>query len=423
MKYTPKQKNYNMKYVILIVIAVFIVGYFGVRAVVSKKVDSRYAVCNLTHEETQEKLNTKVKDNKIYEISDYLFYGESLNLFKDTYDVEKNDDLSGKSIVLRDVCTKEEYAFMMSPYVDRKILLGQLEEGFYEVFVIDDLIEKRLVSSIVINDTLTTINRNGKHNEIRVYADKEYFNDRDIKLDRNYVFLQVKETEIEEDEYDIVIDPAALDFDFTYTVNKGAKDNGIEEYKATYEAATLLKENLEEKGLKVLLTRDADEEVNSYGEDGRLERAYRANAKYYIRLTFTSSPYNESGMSVLSSVYASDMLANQIVYQLKRNTGVNFYNEGIESAMVLKGKDGRQVYDLDLWIREAGGKATQASMYSDNAYEGTANFAKDNEHGIHAITLNLGYVNSIADVNYYNANKAEYMKVIADALFAYLHIE
>lgn len=349
MIYTPKQKKYNMKIVIAIVIAIFVLGYFGVKAISNKKVDSRYNVCGLTHEETQTRLNKKT--DKTYEISDYLFYGESLNLFKDTYDVEKNDDLSGKSIVLKNVCTKEEYTLMISPYIDRKIVLGQLEEGFYEVYVIDDLVEKRIVSNTVMNDSINTINR-GKRNEVRLFADKEYFKERDIKLDENYVFLQVKETEIKEDEYDVVIDPAMLDYDFTFTVNKGAKGNGIVEYKTTYEAATILKEKLEAKGLKVLLARDENEEVNSYGEDGRLERAYRAKAKYYIRLTFTKSPYEEEGMSVLGSTYASDMLANQIVYQLERNTSVQFDNDGIASSMVLKGKDGRQVYDLDLWIRE-----------------------------------------------------------------------
>ena len=97
-------------------------------------------------------------------------------------------------------------------------------------------------------------------------------------------------------------------------------------------------------------------------------------------------------------------------------------NKGVYKCILLEGMDNREVYDSDLWIRESGGKATQAGKYSENAKEGTSFFAMDNVHGMHALNINLGYVSSVVDANHWKTHKDVYMKELANAIISYINV-
>ena len=429
MPYEPRKRSkISLKILIPALLAVFVLVYFAFSNLNKEEIEM-YQIGNLTHEQTKEVLEKQAQN--IYTISDYFFYGESLNLLHDTYNPEANDAIYGRSVILKDLTSENEYSFVIGTSVDSAININNLAEGFYEIYIVEDLIEKKAVLDEEVNVSIKTTLHESHRHEITLLASQEYFKERNISTKENYIYLQVKETSLAKDEYDIALDPSALDRDFNiWATNYGSEDNGLLEYEESYKAAELLKSALEEKGYKVLIVRGKEEELNSYGEDGRLQRAYNAKCKYYLRLSFAEDTYNYGyhGFDIAYSAQSSNMFANQIIYYMKRNSDMTISsiysigdNKGVYSCLVLEGMDGRSVYDSNLWIRESGGKATLAGMYSENAQEGTAFFAKDNIYGMNALDINLGYITSKEDTNFWKNNKEEYMQDFAEAISTYLN--
>lgn len=431
MKYAPREKRkLNMKIIIPILIVAMVLVSFGVSQMIQNKEEvNKFAICDFTHEETKEQFEKKHKNT--YTINDYFFYGESLNLYHDAYNVETSDDLAGKSVILKDVCSDKEYSFVIRNAIDTQMILNNITEGYYEVYIVEDLIEKRAVFTSNVNDNITTIKRNGTRLKVGPFADVEYLKQREMDVDaeHNYLYIIAEKTKASDDLYDIAIDPGAYDYDFTYTVNEGSEGNGLKEYQETYKAATLLKQRLEDAGLKTIIVRGENEDVNSYGENGRLHRAYNAQAKYYIKLSFYESDNDYDGMEINYSGHSNGVFSKQITYYLSRNSAVklsSIYNTsdpGNVVSTLIKGIDNRIVYDSDLVIREAGGKATQAGMYSENAQAGTAFFAKDNVYGMNAIRINLGYLTNKNDVAYWQNHREEYIDALAGGIVSYLNLE
>lgn len=433
MTYIPKRKNLKLNYKIAIplLVLVVLVGYFFVNSFAQKQQEKNelYTVCGFNNEKSKSVLDKTYKET--YEISDYLFYGESLALFKDPYMGMDGDALSGKTLKLKDVCSNQTYAFVLDSKVDRKVMLGNIKPGFYEMYVVEDLKEKRVYATTAMNDSINTVTRDGKNTNVEFMATQDILSDYGVQLAHPYAYLKVSETTIAENQYDIVIDPAGNDSSFSY--GSDASGNGLEEAKEAYEAAVLLKEKLEAKGLKVLLLRDAEQSINTYGADGRLAKAYEVGAKYYIRLAFLEdSSTSLSGFTIFHSEHTTKMLASQIGYDLGKQTalqgstiymGVND-DPGVISAGVVESElDGRAVYDNDLWVREVGGKATQAGMYSQNTIEGTASFAKDNLHGLNGLNIYLGYLSNAEDASYWQGHKDLITDVITNGITTYLNIE
>lgn len=425
MAYEPRERKIKPIWIISAAI-VFLVLLVGIifRPTPKEEVQS-FSIGKLSHEESVNKLS-KHYDNT-YVMSDYLFFGESLNMLKDTYNVENTDEVSGKSLILKDLLSKEERAYVLGSTIDRQVLFNRLESGYYEIYVIENLVEKRVVFNEATQDTLKTIVRDGKRYQVSLIADKQYFQKQNVDMDANYAFLEVKETTLDKDEYDIVLDPAAYDYDFTYVLNKGHEGNGLVEYKETYRACLMLKEKLEEYGLKVLVARDENEEVDSYGKNGRLHRGYKAKAKYYFRVSFSEDAYDSSGFDITYSMHSSDYLASQIAFHLTRLSDVKicetYGKNGVIQSSALEGSlDHRFVYDADLWIRESGGKATQAGMYSKNAQEQTAFFAKDNLYGMQGFNMTLGYLSNKDDASYWKKHQEEYMDALAKAIAFSLNV-
>ncbi len=427
-RHEPRQ--YNKKFIKMVVFIVLLcVGLVSGYVYMNQEEDSinNYKLDNLTHEETKSKLEKEYTNT--FSVSDYLFYGECLNLFQEAYQLDALDEIVGKSLILKDITSNKEYSFVLGTSVDTQIVLSSLHEGMYEVFIIEDLVEKRVVYTTSVQDEIKTVTNENGNCLVSLIADEAYFEDKKINVSENYMFLQVEETTLEAHEYDIILDPAGNDHDFNiWTVNEGNTGNGLTEYIESYTAAVLLKEALEDKGLKVLITREQDEVMNSYGDGGRLHQAYQASAKYYFKLGFSSSELNYSGLDISYSAHTSGRLATQVLYELEKNSNIKLCSvyslntDGLIAPIVIEGIDGKIVYDQNLIIRESGGKATGASKFSENADVGTGFFAKDNPYGMQTLSINLGYLTSDEDVTYWVNNKEEYMGVISDALYSYIGI-
>ena len=439
MAYTPRKRRFKLNYKIILPFLVLLIfmAYFLVNFINSgnEKKQELFTVCNFDSRKTKTKLEKEHKE--VTKIEDYLFYGESLGVYQTAYTGETSDGFNAKTIKLKSICGDKEYLFSMDKAADRKILLGNLEPGFYEMYIVEDLKERRLYMGDAVDVSTTTVTRNGKNMKIQLIADTELLSDYNVTTTYAYAYLSVSETTLKEDEYDVVIDPAANDSGITvgFGNTNGNEANGLVEAIESYKAAELLKENLEAKGLKVLILREKDEIVPTYGEAGRLKRAYEVNAKYYFRLAFSLDETTPSlkGFNIFHSSHSTGMLASQIGYDLERNTGlrgdtIHMHStdntRGVISTGVNAGEiDNREVYDSDLYIRETGGKATQAGMYSENSQEGTAVFSKDNIHGINALNIYFCYFSNDSDATYWKNNKEVVIDSLTRSIAVYLGLE
>ncbi len=427
LKHEPKRRmNSKKMYIIFFAVLLSLGSAFTFFMMPPKEEPKVFTLGELDAEQTKQALEKEYKET--YEVNDYLFYGEYLNLYKNTYVLDSIDEIVGKSIILKEIGSEQEYSFVLGTKVDQQILLSYLKEGLYEIFIVEELIEKRVIMTSDVQASIKTVSQNKQVNEVELVVNSDMFANYEIQVPAHYAFLSISETTLEEEEYDIAIDPAGNDYDFTYLVNQGSEGHGLIEYIESYQAALLLKQQLEESGLKVLIVREQEEELNSYGEQGRLHQAYEASAKYYIRLGFSESEQNYSGFSVTHSVHASDRFASQILYELNQynitiDTAYSSQTDGLIAPIVIEGMDGRYVYDMNLIVRESGGQATAASYYSENAQLGTGSFAKDNIYGMYALDINLGYLSNSADVQNWNTNKDVYMTQLASAILSYISFD
>lgn len=436
MAYEPKHRKLKVRWKFagpfLILVALFM--YMLVNLVMEAVDDTppKFTICDFSEKKTESILSKKYKDP--YELSEYLFYGESLNLLKNPYNPEVNDEVVGKTIVLKNLCTGKDYPFAIEGSIDRHIALGEITPGYYEVYVIDNLKQRRITFNRELKDaSFTTIEREGKVNQVSLIVDKNILKDYDKKDLPNNLFIEVKQKNPKKTDVDVIIDPSAFNNDFGPTLDRGVQANGLEEYQESFKAATRLKEKLERYGLRVQLTRsNVDDIVNTYGENGRLARGYQSNARYYVHLGMNKSEYDSIlGMEIYHSAHSSPTFANALMYDLKKNTKItgnvsnaqDLNNAGVNRAFLIEGKDGRIVYDNDMFIRESGGKATMAAQFSENSESGNASFAKDNIHGMQSVSLYYSYFTNKQDAAFWKDNWESIVDETAKSIAKYLNVK
>ena len=417
MAYAPKQKRkIRWKLVIPLLLLIALILYAIITVLLPDTDDEQgYTICGLNEEKSAQLLN---KHNaQIYEIQDYTYYGESLGLYTDTYDTESNDELVGKTLQLHNLCNDKVATMTIDADVDLKISLSDLEPGFYEITVIDDLVEKQLVYKETLeSEPFTTIRRNKQVKHATLIANKDLLQDKGIHWKENYLYLQVESGKPDEDVVDVYLDPYGMNTDFQYVPDEGSSGHGLKEYKETYEAAQIIKKQLESYGLKVEISRaDVDETAApAYGEDGRFAQAYESGARYYISLRMNQSEMNLGGVEIWHSAHASSVLGRQIMYGLEKNLGmkastyVNPDGSGVGPSYVDK-----QYFDNNIYLRETGGRATFAAMYSELSREENASFKDAN--GMHALEIDFGYVTNSEDAAFWKAHKEEIAKQVADS--------
>ena len=417
MAYAPKQKRkIRWKLVIPLLLLIALILYAIITVLLPDTDDEQgYTICGLNEEKSAQLLNKQ--NAQIYEIQDYTYYGESLGLYTDTYDTESNDELVGKTLQLHNLCNDKVATMTIDADVDLKISLSDLEPGFYEITVIDDLVEKQLVYKETLeSEPFTTIRRNKQVKHATLIANKDLLQDKGIHWKENYLYLQVESGKPDEDVVDVYLDPYGMNTDFQYVPDEGSSGHGLKEYKETYEAAQIIKKQLESYGLKVEISRaDVDETAApAYGEDGRFAQAYESGARYYISLRMNQSEMNLGGVEIWHSAHASSVLGRQIMYGLEKNLGmkastyVNPDGTGVGPSYVDK-----QYFDNNIYLRETGGRATFAAMYSELSREENASFKDTN--GMHALEIDFGYVTNSEDAAFWKAHKEEIAKQVADS--------
>ncbi len=395
---------------------------FGIQHVLENRQQRQvntYGVCGLSNLQTHELLGqAQQEQTELLTLSDYLFYGETLNLYHEMYNKNTSDRFAGKMVILRNLCSGLDFVYMMEKQADGQIPLEDLDPGFYQVYIMEDLKEKKVVSQQKLNDVFYTVTRNGTNHKIELIADQNRFDDETDTtpfLDQNYLFLQVSEEAQPQDYVDIMIDPGGMNQDNGYT-DRGVHGNGLEAYLENYRLAEKLKEELEKLGLKVELTRQQDEVVNSYGEDGRLDRAYSAHARYYLDLEMKSAINMQlRGTDIVYSSFSSSRMASTVLKSLVENTSLIYAQDSTGSASGTSvGVDGT-LYDGQKMIRESGGRILGAATFSEASMENTA-FAAENRWGMQTLIIQTIFVSNPQDAAVWQSELDEIASAIAQGI-------
>jgi len=374
-------------------------------------------------------------EDLIASINELYIYGKHLNL-SGTLDIDA--EISKIELVLLDTNQVEynlnfeqnsEYIlFNASQLKNKGINLDELKHGQYIVYL-----------------KVTDINNNTKNYKLTnktPYDETEYFT---LRNEEKFNYILIKEDRYdtlnisvgssnEKNIYDIVIDAGHGGID------SGACYKGLCETDFTLTLSKKLKEKLESYGLKVKLTRDDTIPTNvrfeTYGKDGRIDRAMTSKAKYLFSFHLNSGLYTRTGTEIYTTNNIDYTLASSIVDNIVKNTNTNYSNNPIfkvangvytrtfqnyEINDVIKeaNTEGYEPYPITTdttyyyIIRETGGFMTGA--YTDGR-EDDYNMHYNTNVGIESYIMEIGYITNSNDTNDISNNMDSYINAIAEAI-------
>ena len=388
------------------------------------------------------------------ELELYTIYGNHLNLdgyvlkeympdivISDIDLILKEDD---GQILEYDLQYKEQedrYTFSLSDNINEGVDLNNISEGNYIAFIkVEEIQEENTIEKYFSLDNLSeyteneyyTLTKNNTNNKINIFF-SNYLKDNEYSL--NYMEITSIPCNLPEDVVDIVIDPGHGGYD------GGAVYEDYEEAEFTLEYSLALKEKLESTGFKVKLTREEDIYTESYGENGRavIPNSTKAKLVLSIHLNSTATLPVEGGVEIYvpnkANLDFAKSFANNIVNYANTKYSVNGQNrvengvyvwtyseQDIEDAREYAQYMGYEMYEnltiqtpYLFMIRETGGIMTKAYVDGRNTSIGNNPYYNSNITA-EAYLLELGFINSQADVNNLINNKEAYINAIADAI-------
>ncbi len=381
-----------------------------------------YKIGNLSGKKTLEVVNREDRQNPVL-VKDYNFYGESLNLYFDTYSqtIKNSETLNGKDVVLKDLLNDKNVIKFekMTAKIDNQIRLENIPDGFYALYLQEGDTTSRLYYNSVISydNIIYTVRRNGNSKKVELIGDKTLFDsdkNKDV-LDNNYLYLKVTTVNDEENkQYDIAISTApALVYEGVSL--EGVEENGIVEAQELYDIAQKIKTSLEQKGLKIIILKDEyNQDISFYGTGGVLNKAYNSKAKYMLHLDM-----DEYGnKSLLYSSYSSGLLAKAVFNDLFKDTTIYPSNEYLQQCALADDN----INDLQYEIREAGGVVLAAGTYSESSQKNFS-FAGNNKFGIDTIQIITTNINDDVDVAAWQQNKEKVAAAIVQGICDFLNLK
>ena len=416
VKRRRKLRKVKWKSVAVLVVACILVVYLftnliGMLFGNSKTDPNAFTACKLSNTKLQKKLGPKTYEGSMA-MQDFVFYGEGLTLYSEPYTLDSRNSFEGKTMTLVNVCTGDEIEISkVDSSLDGQIQLGELPVGLYEVYIKENLLMKRVFTpeKITGNNSIYTVTRNKSNNKVEVIADAALLNNKDSTenvLDKNYVFINVTKQPLPKDVYDVVINPGPITVDNKVDVKVGDLSAQAEMYRL----ANKIKEGLEKEGLKVLISRNETEILSTYGKEGTLVKGYQGQAKYFISLIMYNANSSTKGMTITHSSYTSDVLAKEIYNAVVDQTSLSGKNQSYD--VVSSTPIG--LYDTDVEIREAGGRALAAATYSDRSKD---NDFATNAHGMNAISIEVFNANNVVDIEIW---KTEFDKIATQVSYGFL---
>ena len=376
-------------------------------------------------------------------VTEYYTYGTVFHL-SGTFTDDNVDTLTGISLILQeadaepaaesDATTYElEYettlttvTFTISDAINEGVDLESISDGAY-VLLLQLTYSNKETEYLTLEDgtsesdiTYYTVTKDDTNQKISIGFSMDTGNE-----ELSYLSFVVAESELPENVYDIVID-----------AGHGGSDTGALSVDSQYNEADLvleyaldLKEELEDLGYKVAITRDgteSDEEDTAYtmyDSDGRVNVACATQAKMCICLHMNSN--SEAGMATSGlQIYCTnrgntefaELLADSIVanagtsysdmttYQVANGVYCRPYSSSdVTEANEAAASAGYDPYDLDTttdyyyMIRELGGIATGAYVDGRNTTHGANAYVNSNQ-GVECFLVELGFITDNVDI-------------------------
>lgn len=427
----------------LVVLVMAIIGIvFGIWFTIKKRVP------NISQKEVEEKIFSMIQ-TKTAEATSFYTYGRAFNLKGKITNINKDNFESVKLLITdgkqyEKECTlnyefdETTLSFVSNNEMNAGIILDDLELGEYYILLRLKLNNSNDPRYYSFSNSATgekinyyTITQDGKNKKAEIDFNKKTFKNNEYNL----LTINLEETELPTDVYDIVIDAGHGGTD------KGENAGNITEADVALEYAKLLKTSLEEKGYKVGLTRDDDNSgtytyTNMYDTDGRITEACRTKAKLMISFHINQGNNGLKGLEVYCPGNSDLSFAEEMANKIKEYSSIEFSNnnsfkesEGVYvrnfTKSVIKefentaNRKGYAPYDITTdtpylyTIREVGGIATGAYVDGRNtAYD--ANEYYDSNQGIECYQIELGYIKN--DLDIITNEKANYIRGITEAI-------
>lgn len=396
-------------------------------------------------------------EDEVIKIERYYIYGTHFNI---EAKLEKNENINEVKIIFISYngqkieydCKFEQNNNYIKIYTSDKINKGidleSINEGRYNVFF-----------KILYDDNQAkyySIQNNTQYNDLEYYTiTKEGTNNKiDIKfkdISRNnkkisYLNILCKKSKLPEKIYDISIDPGHGGSD------PGAVNGKYKEAEIAMEYGISLKMALEELGIKVILTRDGNEDTSEksrfnvysiYDKDGRVNIVGKSKVKYNLSIHLNSLDVNTiSGTEVYAppntDLTMAQLLADNIVKIAKTtystrevdkvSNGVyirNFTDTEINNSINNANNMGYTPYNITkdtpylYMIREIGGAITGAYVDGRNKKYGKNEYYNSNI-GVESYLIELGYINNKKDLDNMLKNKELYIEAIKNTVKEYI---
>ena len=383
-------------------------------------------------------------ENNEATITKYYIYGTHLNIEGNIKKINakfKNVDLilwnilTGKTKKYKINYNKNinNVNFNISDEINKGIYLENINEGNYKLFLRFTYEDKK-------EETYKyyPLNNTTDYKKTTYYTLSKNNNKIIISKDDSTMTINIKKN-TDKNIYDVVIDPGAGGID------KGAIGNNHKESDITLDFANKIKEKLEEKKIKVKLTRTKDslndnEYFDEYNDGGRAVIPHEVNAKYLFSLTASSSTNKGiRGFGISTAVGINYDFTANMVENITNKTGMktspstynridygiyshNFTEIEIKQNMAYYDKKGYKRYNVTTasnylyMIRETGGIITGAYVDDSNPEKVGVNKYYNSNIGIESYIINLGYLTNSEDISIITTKQNEYIEAISNSI-------
>lgn len=365
--------------------------------------------------------------NKLYIYGNHLNIYGSLNLNDMEYKnielvIYNNTDKPINCIFNKDEQNKN-ISFNISDLLNDGLYLDDIEKGTNSLLI---KVEYEKDGNIITN--YYPLKNETEYNNLTYYTLSKYNNKIIINSenDQNTLSLNVAEN-TEDIAYDIVLDPGHGGRD----PGASNRDNTVEK-TITLEISKILKEKLENMGLKVKMTREDDTYLEKYADNGRIDNMVSSHAKYGLSIHLNSHEskkmhgvelYTANNIDYTFARNIVDTIVNETKIDYSNNMGFKKYN-GVYTRQFTKSEinNSTEKYPLKTTnsayyfiIRETGGIITGA--YVDGSIDAN-NYNKhyNSPIGIETYIIELGYIINDDDLNLIKNNKEKFATALADSI-------
>mgnify|MGYP002797945375 FL=1 len=453
VKHKKKKSTLYLKRRVIALLVLILIVFFIFIIVQKEDAVSEEAVATATIN----KMADIIDESACANVSRYIVYGTHLNVegninFSEGSEAHTEGEeaenirnaevvarnVSGDEVAIKTTYTQEngKLSFSTLDKINTGLNLESLDVADYCILLKVQYEDDEVKYYSLKNDTeykdsidYYTLTRNGTNNKIYIsFASHE--NVSALTLDITKV------SKLPENVYDVVVDPGHGESDV------GAVSGRYQEADIALDCALKLKSQLEDLGLKVLLTRDGSETdeystYNIYDDDGRVTMANESGAKLLVSLHLNSNDEDipSGGVEVYAPTNSNLSLAKSFADNIV-NTAHTTYSQ-METYKEAEGvyvrtievdssiRNYKGIFDSVPYlfiIREVGGIATGAFVDGTNPSY-AANKYRNTNVGIEGYLIELGYINVDEDLENILNNEDLYAKAIAESINSYYKIK